>query len=364
MAPKKQSAKLSASDQAANYQRRARELSLKAERMELDQILNKFPHLATALLMEAKSLGYSMKVDMIHGEAPSRIRAAELAKKAAKASTHLAIADQGGDDYADPDDLVPTKYWTLGSLSVHLLSKKILASMEPVAMSMANLRSMSLRGLGDHGKAELMKLIEFMCGLHPDTPLTGAFRKWSTLVPLVMEKNIKNGRPARDMKLPPDWKEMGFFRLEVVDEGLAVHHNINKEQVIFETQCLDGAAKDYTLEMNWSESRACFFNSQSAKHGAQPMTVHCLFKPSSGDDSPAAKKARLAGGHDLGGSKPIPGKVAEVPKVLPAVAPAVAPGAASSAAGSGQPGARASAQETAAAQPKVVDEATMCPPRA
>eukprot|EP00972_Heterocapsa_arctica_P047368 6987073-Heterocapsa_arctica.AAC.1 len=84
--------------------------------MELDQILNKHPHVATALLQEAKNLGYSMKVDMFAGEAPSRIRAAEMAKKVEKASTQLAIADAGGDGHANPDALVPTKYWTLGSL--------------------------------------------------------------------------------------------------------------------------------------------------------------------------------------------------------------------------------------------------------
>eukprot|EP00975_Prorocentrum_lima_P048982 10248008-Prorocentrum_lima.AAC.1 len=71
MTPKKTVLKLSSAQQAANYQRRARELSLKAERKELDELLNKHPHLATALLQEATNLGYSMKGEVSRGETSS-----------------------------------------------------------------------------------------------------------------------------------------------------------------------------------------------------------------------------------------------------------------------------------------------------
>jgi hypothetical protein len=304
MAPKRAGGtKLSAAEQAANYQRRARELSLKAERKELDQLLGKHPHLVTALLQEAKNLGYTMQSDMLHGETPSLIRAATLAKQRdAKASSQLAIEDVNASGSEQAEDTVPTKYWTLSSLSVQLLSKKILASMEPVALSMANLRSMSLRGNGDHGKAELMKIIEFMTGLSADTPLTGELRKWSTLVAMVVEKNTGNARRARDMKLPPDWKEVGVFRLEVVDSGLTVHHNFTQQQVHLEAESLDGQAEDYVMEMNWSEARAWISNPKSQKQGAQPVTAHCLFRSDCGDASPMAKRARVDM-HDLGGSQ-------------------------------------------------------------
>ena len=278
MAPKNAvGTKLSAAKQAANYQRRARELSLKAERKESDQLLNKHPHLATALLQEAKNLGYSMKDEMFHGETPSLIRAATLAKqRGAKASSQLALEDinTGGSEQAE--DTVPTKYWTLGSLSVQLLSKRILASMEPVALSMANLRSMSLRGNGDHGKTELMKIIESMTGLSPDMPLTGELKKWPTLVDMMVEKNTGKGMRARDMQLPPDWKEAGVFRLEVVDSGLTVHHDFSKDQIHLEAESLDGQAEDFVLEMSWSESRAMISKPKSQKQGAQPVTVLCF----------------------------------------------------------------------------------------
>lgn len=365
MAPKKAvGTKLSAAEQAANYQRRARELCLKAERKELDQLLNKHPHLATALLQEAKNLGYSMKDEVFQGETPSLMRAATLAKqKSAKAPSPLALEDIHAGGPGQAQDTVPTKYWTMGSLSVQLLSKRILATMEPVALSMANLRSMSLRGNGDHGKAELMKIIEFMTGLSPDTPLTGELRNWTNLEGMMVQKNIGHGRRARDMKLPPDWKEAGAFRLEVVDSGLTIHHNFTKDQVHLEAESLDGQAEDFILEMNWSESRAWVSNPKFQKQGAQPLVAHCLFK-SCEDLSPMPKRARLDGKLDLGGNEPsLTKKAAELPSSSAGLAnPSISGAAAASDARPAAVTPASGAKEHRHSNPSVVDESHIVPP--
>eukprot|EP00975_Prorocentrum_lima_P002362 515373-Prorocentrum_lima.AAC.1 len=83
-----------------------------------------------------------------------------------------------------------------------------------------------------------MKIIEFMTGMSPDTPLIGELRSWTSFEGLMVQKNAAHGRRAREMKLPLDWKVDGVFRLEVVDSGLTIHHNFTKEQIHLKAESL------------------------------------------------------------------------------------------------------------------------------
>lgn len=60
-------------------------------------------------------------------------------------------------------DAVPTKYWTIGGISVQLLQKR-LNKLNPVVNSMSNLRNMSQRGGNGEAQAMFASMYEFFTG--------------------------------------------------------------------------------------------------------------------------------------------------------------------------------------------------------
>ena len=297
MAPKRALAKLTAQEQAANYQRRARELSLKADCKQLEQLLAKHPHLASPLLQEAKNLGYCVDDDAsagLNGEIPSLQVAARREVVAAKRAK-TALCDGGGTDGgADPAQpaTVPTKYWTMGPLSVALLCNNVLSEMELVALSQANLRSMSVRGKGEHGKHELLKIVRFATGLHADTPLVGNLREWKVLRDTVLERNATLGRRAMDLQLPPDWNAAGTYSMNIEGDTLQVKHKPFGATHAFNQELLGCEPSKWNVECNWSEQRATL-HCADAKQGAKPISLYNFFVlGSSSSCVPAAMQSR------------------------------------------------------------------------
>jgi hypothetical protein len=314
MAPKRAFSKLTPQEQAANYQRRARELSLKADRKQLEQLLAKHPHLASPLLQEAKNLGYCVDDDAsegFNGEIPSLQVAARREVVAAKRAK-TAVSDDGGTDggadSAQPAT-IPTKYWTMGSLSVALLCKNVLSEMEPVALSQANLRSMYVRGKGEHGKHELLKIVEFATGLHADTPLVGNLREWKVLRDTVLERNATLGRRAMDLQLPPDWKAAGTYSVNIEGDTLLVKHKPSGATHAFNKELLGCELSKWKVECNWSEQRATL-HCADATQSAKPISLYNFFVlGSSSSCVPTAMQGSGTPSPGLSGSQGLKGEI-------------------------------------------------------
>lgn len=305
MAPKRQlCSKLTLAEQAANYHRRARELQLKAEKKQLELLLAKAPHLAGVLLQHARDLGYSTEnmgaLPMVVSESPSIQKASRMERvDKMKANQAEESAAGGGDSLvACPvSEIVPSKYWTLGTLSVAMLTKNLLCVMEPVALSVANIRSMSLRGQGEHGKTELLKILEFCTGLHPDTPINGNLRKWCELQKLVKDLNDRYGRRAREVTLPPCWDSHGVYSVHVHPGGINVLQRFTGQNHLIRDELLMSDPESWSLHCNWSDCKAVLQCDDTSCSTVKPIALQPLFNQVVSQGAPHFGK----GVHHLGG---------------------------------------------------------------
>lgn len=248
---------------AANLQRRAQEIRLKAAQNTVQQLLKKFPDSALAVLDHLRSLGIDENTPASSAVAPpskftEAIRARDQKRAASLRAMHPSLS--AADDLEIPrEDLIPTKYWTLGALSVKLISSELLSVLEPGVFSTSNVRSMSLK-LKDLGTKEILKqLVTHATGLEDDFPLSGRFRQWSVLAAHMQELNLSRGRRCQDMNLPPTYPRDGIFTLNVTEEAVSVVlkrrgivRNVPDSRVPQGVNLL----RDAHIMFNWSEAKA------------------------------------------------------------------------------------------------------------
>ena len=120
-------------------------------------------------------------------------------------------------------DHMPDKYTDLASLSVCLL-QGLCAEMEPGALSMSNLRAMTVRGHRNATRTVLLRIIEFGTGLTPEHRVTGDMRVWQNLFAFLRERSFERSRRCRELLFPPKWEAMGLYKIIEMDDVVCVAH--------------------------------------------------------------------------------------------------------------------------------------------
>ena len=257
--------KMSPDEKAANLQRRATEVTQKADCALVSAILKRNPEAAGGVLKHLASLGYTIDTDDGHKAPSSSFKAGienrDARKRLQAAAPHPSLPSEFAASH-DPRDLIPTKYDTIGLFTITFLANKCLGAIEPGNLSPSNLRSLSLRtsGHSDSHKTILLRLLEFATGVPDDFPITGKLRLWSELQAMLCQNNEARGRRARDIALPPDWAE-GLYLVQVKEDGIIVvdkyaGHTVSIPRTAF-IEATD-LSKLY-IEFNWSETRATLF---------------------------------------------------------------------------------------------------------
>ena len=62
---------------------------------------------------------------------------------------------------------IPTKYWTVGSLSARLIETRCLQTMDPMVFLVANMSAVKRSWSKEMVHAELLRLLEFLTGIPP-----------------------------------------------------------------------------------------------------------------------------------------------------------------------------------------------------
>lgn len=272
----------SLAEQAEDAQRRSRELRLKADCQELKELIRLRPQVAALCLQHLETLGYRHADGPVVQEPSSKatqaLKRRDEEAKAAKEAPHPSVANL---PEADGEEMLPTTYGTLGSLSVKLLSEKVLGQIEPSIFSKSNLRSMAIRGESAGTKAALSRIIEYLTGFPGDFNLTGRWRIWRILIEELREKNRQLGRRAVDMGLPPVWSDDGIYNVWVSKGVVTLKHGFTRVQESITSLLPEGCeTRDLFVDYNWSEERA-MISSRSGR-----------FKPLSCMTSLAAARAR------------------------------------------------------------------------
>lgn len=210
----------------------------KSERKAVDALLAQHPHLAAAVLDHLASLGY--KKDGTIGpikETPSAFTSA-MQQRDEKLKQQRSEPLQIEDDPTVPqEDIIPSRYWTLASLSVNLFIEKVLPSLEPISVSKANLKVLIARGESVSNKSNMCKLVEFMIGASGDFQLNGSMRRWSCLLKFLSDSNMDKGRRAKELMLPHDWTKAGIYMLDIQGDNAWVTHSQSNKKSNSPTWC-------------------------------------------------------------------------------------------------------------------------------
>ena len=229
--------------EVANLQRRATELEQKIAKALVMDAMKLHPWCIQQLVSKLEALDLiekdggdgkriakqtgGMVQQALSVQAVARQNRKQASLPAPSPSKHEEAAVPAGE--VNPADLVPTKYWTLDSLSVHTMAIKLLSVIEPTSLSLANLKHITKRGKALMNHQQHMRLLEFASGLPGDFGLTGVYRSWHRLADLVVQRSMHRGRRCRDVVLPVDFDEFGL--LHDLSRPLGLHRHHREAQV-------------------------------------------------------------------------------------------------------------------------------------
>lgn len=175
-------------------------------------------------------------------------------------------------------DRIPRSETTLEMLHMTRINLMV-RSLEPVAFSDNNLRSLKPSAKKQATKASLLQLIEFSTGVSPDTYLgtEGTLKSQKVLITRRRELNQHNGRRSRELPLPPKWAQMGFYRVDIADGTIYVEHRFaddrSRRQLPSSQARLVHDAKALKIERNWSEMNAMLTETR----GSIRYKIHLMF---------------------------------------------------------------------------------------
>ena len=203
--------------------RREDELCLARHRAMIHNITYADPRAVDLIIRTLRAHNFTLTLEKPSGAsslngAMSRSALAQAARvEKLKLTTHAAATKEM--EEKDNKDWVPTKYWTLESLSVTLLISHILAPVEPQSFSRANLRSMKKYGQSASSKLGLLVLVEYTTGCDGGFELVGPLMYWPYLQSVLRVKSQQRGRRGMLLVLPADWDgKDGVYEL-IVEPG-------------------------------------------------------------------------------------------------------------------------------------------------
>ena len=169
---------------------REQELLLKKNKAMLQRGVARYPELAAKLVFHAESLGYDLSSktepgDPVPGASPAKSNQAlaqEVRLKKLRENSHAAAAAVKGDEAK----WLHEKYKKLSDFSAVMLREEVLANLDEVALSRANLRSMRAAGGAAGSKNTRLAIVEFITGLPPNFELMGPLRHKAHLVAYLM----------------------------------------------------------------------------------------------------------------------------------------------------------------------------------
>ena len=257
--------------------RREDELCLARHRAMIHNITYADPRAVDLIIRTLRAHNFTLTLEKPSGAsslngAMSRSALAQAARvEKLKLTTHAAATKEM--EEKDNKDWVPTKYWTLESLSVTLLISHVLAQVEPQAFSGANLRSMKKYGQAASSKLGLLVLVEYTTGCDGGFELVGPLRYWPYLQSVLRVKSEQRGRRGMLLVLPADWDgKDGVYGLIVEPGTVSTENPSTKKKVVIPALDLPrfDDESDLYIKDNYSETRATIRSRTDVAHGGVP----------------------------------------------------------------------------------------------
>jgi hypothetical protein len=276
-------------EEVENLHRRASELKQKISVNLVIQAVRIHPSCAVDLISKLEAIGIVTTVDKKKKVKPSTSDEAILSFQAKahvrrkRTFAHVAPADGDDDvhvnDGITTEDVIPSKYWTLGTISPLSQGSQLLTPAEPALLTKENLSRINVRGKKLQNIEHHNRLAEFMSGMPMDFKLVGIYRSWEVLRRRFLDNAAARCRVTSRTTLPIDYNKPGSGLYDIakgtkIDEVI-VTHNLTGEDKIFPRSHLPyhRTIKELYIANNWSELRACLSSTVDANDGKDDVVL-------------------------------------------------------------------------------------------
>lgn len=267
MPPKKETA----NEKAIRLQSSARALTAKSDLITVQQVLKTRPDLVQHVKRDFINMGIlsadGAKITALDSkpsahEQQGRGDIKALLDAPGSSPSHAPAAGQG-------DLELHRNYATWSQVPVSFL-KALLSKVEPVSLSMMNLRSLTKKGCKDPPRNILLEIFEYLTDTDPNSPV-GESRSLSSLADYFVRKNIQNGRRGRDLTLPVNWHAQGIYQAVAKPPVLEVRLCEQDEACIIPGLTVDEGV-EVVIANNFSLARATL-----ELKGAKPINISQAF---------------------------------------------------------------------------------------
>lgn len=294
---------------------KAQELAIKADIDELKNLLGNYGQHAPRVLKFMKRLiatrGKAQSDDEFEEAGRGQANSSGTPAAKRKYGGMLALVDgsptDSGDVFSAPDGggrsslqrPIDDRYSCLQDLPVRDL-KEILVSLEKISLSPFAIRALAKRGAKQASQSSMAEVIEFCCGVAINATLDKAFfESLASLIDILQKLNIRRGRRAQELALPPNWETDGvYLMVDLAGGGDGIKNRFSDKIVPWPNSMVDydGA----TVLDNFSEERAALSN------GIQRQVLVELFRDGSAAQPLSLNALRLSaadGAHSMAGLK-------------------------------------------------------------
>ena len=180
--------------------------------------------------------------------------------------------------------------------------KLVLEHLEPVALSRYALKAITSHGAKEPNKDQMLELLEFMT-LIPRTQHLGEERNLEALAEFLSRKNEQNNRRCRELPLPVDWQQKGFYSIEQQGDdhrSYAIKDQYAQEEVHISLDIADTSFP--RVELNFSRASAALVYKNSDDLWEKDIVLQIFIQEGKGKvpaaspqgkrDTPSFKRSR------------------------------------------------------------------------
>eukprot|EP00971_Amphidinium_carterae_P249251 4947707-Amphidinium_carterae.1 len=159
--------------------------------------------------------------------------------------------------------------------------ERVLPAIHAIIFSLPNLRTVWGKGTSAARKQdEACKLIEYVTGVAPSTPLRRELRYWAPLLDLLTSQARLREERFKLVQLGTmEWSKQGLYELSQKGNIYTVLHRYTKRTYTFDIDDVDlPSGADLFVEYNWSETSACVKAAGVAHAGSTGLVLAAFFK--------------------------------------------------------------------------------------
>eukprot|EP00971_Amphidinium_carterae_P196980 3909652-Amphidinium_carterae.2 len=175
---------------------------------------------------------------------------------------------------ADIIEPIDCKYKTVADLTIETLKNKLLCNIEPVALSIGNLRQFEKT----IGRAGCLKIFVYVTALELDSEVFPTHVCWKAYLEFCVDRYNVRGRRASLLVMPPSWSEAGVYTVVAsTADGVEVLERATKVQKFVPADEIEGYTPGAVVTVGKNHSEINAFLAVAGVVASEPLMLGTVF---------------------------------------------------------------------------------------